>query len=499
MPFDPDEYLAKKSTPQQAAAFDPDVYLASKAAPQQAAQEEPGLISKGLRALESVTAAPGRAAVGALQKEPTDIIGAAKAFGHQFGAAPEEAPTGKELVRRAVPELSDVPLSERYPGAFTEDKSFWRLKPAKGGLLDVSPLGVAGGIVGMGADPFSYAGLAGKGIAGLGRGIAKAGRALTPGGLAGAAEEGALELGRAHLRPTAQTARALGPERMNEIVQTAIDTGAIRPGAKIASTAERLGDLEQEIGRLKGDIVRESSGKVNPRAPYERLQKEVVEPLQQTAETAPIAETMVGKGKGFLEKYAPETATEGVEAAKPIAANRIEAEKMAVQDSINYMTDPKAKSKAMKAWATILKEETEKGVEAAGTKGFKESKAAYGNIAAGKKMAERTAGLSPGGGLLHHISDVGAGVAAVGAAATHNPILATTIILGRLAVKGRIASTGAVTLDRIAKALNKSPDVLKALDIPFDTAIDILSMPESQRVMQGAYMGGQQLNQPGRK
>jgi hypothetical protein len=88
------------------------------------------------RFVDRYVGAPTRAGHAALQDGNNPF----SAFWDQFGHDPENAPTGKDIAKKAG--LSDKTLSDAYPGLFS-DKGEWYL-PQKGGNLDVSPAGVAG-------------------------------------------------------------------------------------------------------------------------------------------------------------------------------------------------------------------------------------------------------------------------------------------------------------------------------------------------------------------
>jgi hypothetical protein len=115
--------------------------------------------------LERYLDAPARAQIGSLQagkslKESRD------ASWNQFGATTfPTTPSAKEIMARTG--LSKTPLSEVAPSLFTESGEGLALK--KGGFLDVSPAGVAGGLI----QPSTWA-IPGEAIASVG---AKAGGA----------------------------------------------------------------------------------------------------------------------------------------------------------------------------------------------------------------------------------------------------------------------------------------------------------------------------------
>lgn len=126
-----------------------------------------GLLSaagKTLSAIDSVTSAPTRAAVGALQDDK-GLLGSAKAFGKQFMADPEQAPTGKELVKKSFDVDDTKGLSEVLPSLYSETGE-GLLKFQKGGMLDPTKADVAGFAADVALDPTNI--LAPKAVVGQG-------------------------------------------------------------------------------------------------------------------------------------------------------------------------------------------------------------------------------------------------------------------------------------------------------------------------------------------
>jgi hypothetical protein len=105
-------------------------------------QKAASYLGKGLQAVDSVTGAPVRAAIGAIGDEGSPM----QAFGEQFGADPSKAPSGKDLAARA--------------GLSTEEFFDTRIKlnPFTGKTLKVSPAGVVGGGIEALTDPTTYIG-----------------------------------------------------------------------------------------------------------------------------------------------------------------------------------------------------------------------------------------------------------------------------------------------------------------------------------------------------
>lgn len=110
---------------------------------------------------------------------PANLYGAGKNLYSQFTEQPQQAPTGKELLAK-VPGaglLSEKPASETFPGLYSETGEGAKLQ--KGGILDVSPKGVAGGLVEAGLDPTSYIGGGAASKAAKGAGVAEKATGLT--------------------------------------------------------------------------------------------------------------------------------------------------------------------------------------------------------------------------------------------------------------------------------------------------------------------------------
>lgn len=174
--------------------------------PQEQPKERPGLISSavgygqdiaesGLKKLgeviepvmgpyERYVAGPIRAGIAETQKLPAGmpltpgqaIVPFVSGAYQQFGK--EGAPTGKDILSKTpLAGISEKPISESYPQYFSETGEGAALK--KGGLLDISPKGVAGGLVEAAVDPLSYLGVGAAGKAAKGAGVAEKAAGLT--------------------------------------------------------------------------------------------------------------------------------------------------------------------------------------------------------------------------------------------------------------------------------------------------------------------------------
>lgn len=121
MPFDPDAYLKKNAAPAapQPGGFNPDAYLAKhdRGSAQYNDEDNPvrrtligagniglGALNAVGRAVDRFTGAPTRSAISAAQNAQTPgaiIPDAASAAWGQFGADPDKAPTGEQIVKQA--------------------------------------------------------------------------------------------------------------------------------------------------------------------------------------------------------------------------------------------------------------------------------------------------------------------------------------------------------------------------------------------------------------
>jgi hypothetical protein len=371
------------------------------------------------------------------------------------------------------------------------------------------------------------------GAAGYGAGKLIANAMPTSEGLGNFAENEAVK----HLRPTPAVARDLGPEGLHAIGREALDSGAIGFGSKAETTAANLSDLLQEVGQVKGDIVEAAQGGVDPMLIADRVRKEVIAPLRQTAEGQTVASKIEQKLDTFLSQYAPsegltkpvwvgkagedivektpgtwvstyspettfhdpsglssgivEQATPGKFTQMPggsevvgqgpgslqkygggqpphydylnprppdpmMTPQQLEAEKMAVQNNINWKGDPKAATGASMDYARILRQESENAISDAG---FVPAKQSYGNLIDAKKMADRTAGLTDGGnGLIGHMYDLTAGNIAAEGLLHGNPA-GLAVGGARALTKGRVHSALAVGADKASKFLSANPEI----------------------------------------
>lgn len=108
-----------------------------------------------------------------------------------------------------------------------------------------------------------------------------------------------------HLRPTPKVARVLGPERLGEIGQEALDSGAIKFGNTARDTAENLAIQREQVGAQIQEIIDNSGATVDPVAVANRIENEVIGPLRGIAEFDDIVKLLEAKKTAFLAKHAP--------------------------------------------------------------------------------------------------------------------------------------------------------------------------------------------------
>jgi hypothetical protein len=266
-----------------------------------------------------------------------------------------------------------------------------------------------------------------------------------------------------HLRPTPNTARVLGKDKMHDVAREVLDSGAMKFGGKADQTLENVGDLKDAAGNVIGDQINASKATVDPVAIANQFDKEVIAPLRETSGNESIIKHLEGQKQSFLDKYAPELkanemlekyGAKGELKPKPMTAAQIEAQKRMEQDRVNYnAAEPKLNQKAQMDWATLLKNEGEKAVD---NPAFPAAKRSFGNLAAAEGMLGRTSALTDSGnGLLGHLADMGISLEALRQLATGNPI-GLGMLGVRALTKGRVASAAGKGIDSLSKVLPKT-------------------------------------------
>jgi hypothetical protein len=193
MAFNPDEYLAKKSSP-QAEGFNPDAYLASKAP-----AEEPGLLKtagnmalsglgKAAEFVDRYTGAPVRAGIYAAQGGENPV----SAYGKQFGEDSTMAPSGKDIVMRAG--VKDEMPKKGIQPKFVEEEEKKSLGPAYDKYQENKSNGpTPADVLGVGMDVAADPSLL---MTGAGKALPRAAKALAPigEGAKGIAQKGIAEM-----------------------------------------------------------------------------------------------------------------------------------------------------------------------------------------------------------------------------------------------------------------------------------------------------------------
>lgn len=242
-------------------------------------------VGKTARAIDKFSgAASTRAAVGSLVDGGGVRQAASDAF-HTYGTGDKEAPTGKEIATKAG--LRDTINSSRFP---------------------FSPAGIVGFGLDVGLDPLNALGFAPKALSFGGRKLVKGAANVAAKGadtLSDAARSGAIAFSEKHLRPTPAFGAKLGKEGVKDAATIALDSGAIKAGAKAESTAAALRNLKEEIGAGLGDIIDASKAEIDPKLVADRLRKEVLAPLEATSATKSEAARIRNVIQDFEEKFLP--------------------------------------------------------------------------------------------------------------------------------------------------------------------------------------------------
>jgi len=282
--FNPDKFLAEFEPPTKKRKavsvqpqskiedFDPDEFL-SQETEQGIGQQALGAVAEVGRFIDSYTGAPVRKGIGVLQEDFTAIPEAIKQGAMQFGAAPELAPTGQEIVEKAgIPRTA---LSEVAPALFSETGEGLKLK--KGGLLDPTASGVAGLGLDVAADLTNV--IPGVAIAkGVGRGIkagAKGALELTGKALSKVLPETVVGISKAGIEASKDIANAtsnfINPKlskdfrKLNEIALKNNIDSAILPSSVKYGPQSSITRIEQTLAqRPGGEAVFET---------YQRAQK----------------------------------------------------------------------------------------------------------------------------------------------------------------------------------------------------------------------------------
>lgn len=285
--------------------------------------------------------------------------------------------------------------------------------------------------------------------------------------------------------------QAIGQEGMDAVARTLLDEGGVSAGMNAAEAEPVIEGLLNKAGTEKGAMVDAATKKIDPMNIINRAQKEIITPLKTSGTDVGIsAAAPIEKEVAALKnRYAPDT-TPDIPASPslpskpgnggltaPIEGNagqeavpgfsnymtpsEAEAAKMKIQDSINYIQDPKLRQQAQRDYARILKESVEEAVD---NPEFIPLKQKYGNLATALAGTGRTAALTDSGnGLIGAMHDSAFGHAAANAIVHGEPTTAATIAATRALTKGRVNSTVGVTADKISQFLQKYPMLDKVM------------------------------------
>lgn len=242
-----------------------------------------------------------------------------------------------------------------------------------------------------------------------------------------------------HLRPTPRMKMALGEERVAEAADEALKD-AIKPFTKADTTAKNLEGLVEDAGVNLGNIRKASKAQIDPVDIIKEVRENALEPLGEASANEAILRRAKKSFDPFVRKYAPEVGPKA-----NLSLDMAEIEKKGFADLGDFRKpEPTAYQKAMQNISGIIRKSSEKAEPSAE---FLAAKKKYGNLSNALDMTERTAALTDGG-LMSQIGDIKAYQAAA-ELGRKNPLY-YLIAPARELSKGRVSSTGAYGLDRIA-------------------------------------------------
>lgn len=475
MAFDPDAYLNSEPA---APAFDPDAYLGAKPAPKPVSES---VARGGLQGLSLGWGDEGAAAIAATlpftDREAVAPHLADLVTGNAGNTWADRYRRAREFYRAQNEEAK-----KENPRAFTTGE-------IGGGLATaVVPAGGAAKGLGLGAKILRGA-ATGAGVGGVyGAGASNAEKATdvvreAAGGAAlGGATGGtlpvlgaglkwaaapvakylrgkAIESGRKALSGigTSLSARKEIPE---EVVQQAIDTGAIKPLGTVKGAASRLAAQAEALGPEYGRILRdlEAQGVAGPNAELMARQA-----LARAAEAKRVVARADKKEFEALAQELREAVPSTPFASRRLGLNQAEQIKRNLQeeakreyDKITRQTtlagEAKKKSAAMmrQAIEDAVSEQADKAPEAAAA--FEPVKQKLSRTLQGLRVAEEGAARAA---RRKHVSLTDTIVASAAGAASHNPIVGVLSGLAHGVVDRRLASTSARGADYMAKLLEQ--------------------------------------------
>lgn len=457
MGFNPDEYLAKKS-----AGFDPDKYLASKTP----TPDDPGILPTIVdKVAQGGTAGFAPAFSGGL--EALGQAAGVQGLGGKFKDMhlSDQGPTtdwdvikhayinGRDKDKKSLKQESeDHPLisgASEMAGAVMSP-----LNQLAGGGGSAIAGGIIGGVQGAGnSDSDSYLGQAKDALvgAGMGAGIGYAGdKILSPlvGKAAGAISRGAggaaEKFAENATGATGKQASKFEPDAGRQL----LDRGLVKFGDSPANVADRVSGAVDKAGAQ----IDNSLGALDAKGATASADN-VVSDLQSQ-----IAALKKDPSKAGLVKKLQSTINDIIDAGSSnVPLSEAEATKRGFRKAAGNWMDPDAGQAGKTAYLSYMNE-VEGAANAADpalAQQFQEGKKTFGLLAPIQEAAERRASTlnqSPLGGL-------GDMAAAATGGGMLGPLGAVGGVIGKKVLAPRLASSSAVTLDAISKALQKSPQM----------------------------------------
>lgn len=475
--FNPDQYLNEKSAgPQQ--GFDPDVYLKQKSPESsEQSQQEQGFghqIMSGIgtvaKAVDSVTGAPARAAISAVQNGQNPI----RAGWNQFGNMQDQAPSGEEIAAKAG--ISNNSSGSVYSGQLGKIADQYGLNSNM-----PSPAKVAGAGIDLAANPLNLAGP-------ILRVVGKVGEAAEPlaTSLNEFSTERALKAAGA-MKKDFNLINAKG--NAEDLGAFLLDKKIVTPLSTVSKVADRISEAKEAAGQTIGDILEgsQAAGAKAISAKDIALNLSEDPEIKQLAST-PGSENTAKQINGFIQTLYDHPGGDN------LALRDAQQLRQGIDKSINYNKfDPQMKGAQpylfkMRDAISKAMNDSVNGLEGEGDiDRLKTANAAYSKLATLDKIAQNRLGALSSNEQLSLGDKVAAGVGAV--AGHGNPIAA--LGLGAInktarAVGNSLAATGANNLSKIISGAPESLSGVSNSAGPISNVINQSFMPAVESMPKAA-------------
>lgn len=425
-----------------------------------------GGIAKAARAVDSITGAPVRAAIGKLQTgEGFNVGEALSAAKHQFAENPDLAPTGKQLAQNTGLSPEETINTGLYINPFSRE------------TVKLSPAGIGGTIIEAATDPLSYVG--GKPFELLGKGAVSAAEKV---GLKASEELGHMAEQRAVKAATGNNASAArqvagvtiksagdaskAERNISSAGRAMLEEGVLSPIDRAESLAPKLEAAKDKYGEMIGAVGQEMDSHIKDPVIGESIAarlRDYAKTFPQTVRGKNLAKRVEEEAKNIEQmghiSFADAQALKNDFAYKPTDVDAL----ISNQDITNKIRG--IISDEMDNTVEHFVKNPPAGINPELLSQYDLAKKNYGifkklSDAATNQVVKKQGVRSPFS-LTDYIT--GGGAAATAASLTHNPEM-TALISGIASVSNKLArergnSLAARSLDAMSKALASSPEL----------------------------------------